>query len=411
MDALDEKILSQIDEKGFVPDEVRNAFFRKLRMKSENRSCFECSARNPTWNSMTYACYLCLECSGEHRRKGVHLSFVRSVELDKFTPEQMVQMAVGGNGRAWEFFKTNGMGKTSDGGRPVDYNSKAAKRYKEMIEKDTAAACEKFKVRMKADGGPILPQRTVSASTVETAAPPAPEAPVRGVSAPSFFDDFAEPSTAESARPVAAKAPSASPVAAAPKSVALATTSTSTIKVLQMPESSPVASSLNSGPRLSSGFAAKQKAKEIDFDFDFDELEKEASKPAPAPAPKAVSAPAPVPANTNITMAKVPDFSASKPTATATTDSASKFNSAKAISSADFFNEIDEESASQRVERENRYAKFAGSGAISSSNFFGDGQEDDNDPANWKSKGSDMAKAGLTKGAELLAVYLNKVRD
>ena len=64
---------------GFVPDEVRNVFFRKLRMKSENRTCFECPNRNPTWISLTYGIYLCLECSGEHRRKGVHISFVRSV--------------------------------------------------------------------------------------------------------------------------------------------------------------------------------------------------------------------------------------------------------------------------------------------------------------------------------------------
>ncbi|CAE7215916.1 AGD9 [Symbiodinium natans] len=115
-------------------------------MKSENRSCFECPNRNPTWISLTYGIYLCLECSGEHRRKGVHISFVRSVELDGFTPEQMVQMAAGGNGKAQDYFKGHEMGKLSGSGRPVDYTSKVAQRYKAQLDYDAKKFCEKFSV-------------------------------------------------------------------------------------------------------------------------------------------------------------------------------------------------------------------------------------------------------------------------
>jgi hypothetical protein len=49
---------------------------------------FQCFS-GPRWASANLGTFFCIECSGIHRNLGVHISFVRSVNLDSWTEKQV----------------------------------------------------------------------------------------------------------------------------------------------------------------------------------------------------------------------------------------------------------------------------------------------------------------------------------
>lgn len=73
--------------------------------REDNKFCADCLAKGPRWASWNLGVLLCIRCSGLHRAMGVHISRVKSVNLDTWTKQQMLVFCCRGNGWAKEMYE------------------------------------------------------------------------------------------------------------------------------------------------------------------------------------------------------------------------------------------------------------------------------------------------------------------
>ena len=102
-----------------------------LRKLGGNRTCADCATKGPQWASVSHGTLHCLECSGQHRGLGVHISFVRSIQMDSWTKLQIKSMEVGGNDRLNQYLAQNGVPR--DLSIPQKYGCEPCKFYRRLV--------------------------------------------------------------------------------------------------------------------------------------------------------------------------------------------------------------------------------------------------------------------------------------
>ena len=81
----------------------------QIRARPGNAHCVECSAQAPQWAAVSHGALICVGCAGLHRSLGVHISFVKALELDLWTSDEAACLALNGN-RAWDLYcSTHGL--------------------------------------------------------------------------------------------------------------------------------------------------------------------------------------------------------------------------------------------------------------------------------------------------------------
>ncbi|ESO08017.1 hypothetical protein HELRODRAFT_75346 [Helobdella robusta] len=78
-----------------------------LLRDEDNKYCVDCDAKGPRWASWNLGVFLCIRCAGIHRNLGVHVSKVKSVNLDSWTEEQVAMMQEIGNSRGRAVYEAN----------------------------------------------------------------------------------------------------------------------------------------------------------------------------------------------------------------------------------------------------------------------------------------------------------------
>jgi len=108
---------------------------KELLEKEGNNVCADCGAKDPKWVSINIGVFLCINCAGVHRHLGTHLSQMRSIMMDVFSPQEDEFVGSKGNievNRAYEPFLPSQF-KISESTDPVTRENFIRAKYETLL--------------------------------------------------------------------------------------------------------------------------------------------------------------------------------------------------------------------------------------------------------------------------------------
>ena len=120
-----------------VDNEIRDEVMANILAKPPNQVCFDCGSKAPKWSSPYLGIVICYECAAKHRSYGTSISFVRSVDLDKWNRKQLKSLELTGNAYTKQRF--NDLGVPLIGGN-YDYNNSMVLKVRQEIEEKVKEA-------------------------------------------------------------------------------------------------------------------------------------------------------------------------------------------------------------------------------------------------------------------------------
>uniref|UniRef100_A0A8C4Q853 Small ArfGAP 1 n=1 Tax=Eptatretus burgeri TaxID=7764 RepID=A0A8C4Q853_EPTBU len=174
-------------EKAQRQNEEHQTILAELLRQEANKYCADCEAKGPRWASWNLGVFLCIRCAGIHRNLGVHISRVKSVNLDQWTQQQIqqreklkekkneVKPAVVEKARVEKSPEQQGMHKAVRGKTPgldMDLLGLDAQGWNESPKSTPTGASEDLDIFGPMVSNPLPASTPTSQATVTTAAKP-----------------------------------------------------------------------------------------------------------------------------------------------------------------------------------------------------------------------------------------------
>ncbi|GAM20732.1 hypothetical protein SAMD00019534_039070 [Acytostelium subglobosum LB1] len=83
-----------------MSDDRQKERLKELLMKPENAVCADCGSPDVQWASINLGVFICIVCAGVHRHLGVHISRVKSTNLDSWKETEVEMMEQSNNAKS-----------------------------------------------------------------------------------------------------------------------------------------------------------------------------------------------------------------------------------------------------------------------------------------------------------------------